>query len=130
MPPSRNYCFLNVISFVFFLVVLWKKGYDILVGGGGGGGRNSDRQGLFIISREERECAKERCIFVFCILNTSLKVFCISNTFQVLYLYLIFQIHFKCCICILYFKYKLHVSDPTLTVVPYKEYPYFPLHAH
>src|SRR6266581_4491029 len=80
-----------------------------------GGGGNSVRQGLLKISGGEGGGGKERCIFVFCILNTSLKVFCISNTFQVLYLYLVFQIHFKCCICILYFKYKLHVFDPTLS---------------
>src|SRR6266581_4414339 len=82
-----------------------------------GGGGNSVRQGLLKISGGEGGGGKERCIFVFCILNTSLKVFCISNTFQVLYLYLVFQIHFKCCICILYFKYKLHVFDPTLCLI-------------
>jgi len=43
-------------------------------------------------------------------------VFCISNTFPVLNFNFVFQILFKICVCILYFKYKLQVFDSTLFI--------------
>src|SRR5260221_3836000 len=86
---------------------------------GVGGGVGFGSAGIACnIARGEGVCARTLyfCILYFKYMIESILYFNFSNTFPVLYLYFVFQILFKLCICILYFQYKLHVFDTTIYV--------------